>query len=62
MENKELIFKITGNELDRINEFKKKHRESCTSKRNLTAGEYWSYTFIPGSIRSSPLSSSPPHA
>ena len=50
MENKELTFKITGTELDRVNEFKKKHRESCTSKQNLTAGEYWSYTFIPGGI------------
>ena len=50
MENKELTFKITGTELDKVNEFKKKHRESCTSKQNLTAGEYWTYTFIPGGI------------
>lgn len=50
MENKELTFKITGTELDKVNEFKKKHRESCTNKQNLTAGEYWTYKFIPGGI------------
>jgi hypothetical protein len=47
MENKELIFKITGTELDKINEFKKKHKESCACKQNLTLGEYWTYSFIP---------------
>jgi hypothetical protein len=50
MENKELVFKITGVELDKVNEFKKKHRESCAYKHNLTLGEYWSYTFLPTGI------------
>ena len=44
---KELTFKITGTELDKINEFKKKHKESCVRKQNLTLGEYWTYSFIP---------------
>lgn len=47
MENKELTFKISGTELDKINEFKEKHKESCVCKQNLTLGEYWSYSFIP---------------
>lgn len=50
MQNNELTFKITGVELEKVNKFKKKHKLSCTSKHNLTAGEYWSYTFIPGGI------------
>ena len=40
MENKELTFKIIGTELDKINEFKKRHKESCVCKQNLTLGEY----------------------
>ena len=47
---KELTFNISGVELDKVNEFKKKHCKSCTSKQNLTAGEYWSYKFIPSGI------------
>lgn len=48
MDNKDLTFKITGAELEKVNAFKKIHRETCLSKANLTAGEYWSYKFIPG--------------
>ena len=47
---RDINFTITGAELEAVEEFKTKHRESCTSKQNLTAGEYWSYTFIPGGI------------
>ena len=52
MGNKELTFKITGTELDKINEFKKKHKESCACKQNLTLGEYWTYSFIPTGLGS----------
>lgn len=54
MESKKLTFEITGVELDNVEQFKKKHRESCVNNKdnNLTAGEYWSYTFIPGGIGS----------
>ena len=47
---RDINFTITGAELEAVEEFKTKHRASCTSKQNLTAGEYWSYTFIPGGI------------
>ena len=47
---RDINFTITGAELEAVEEFKTKHRESCASKQNLTAGEYWSYTFIPGGI------------
>lgn len=47
MENKKLTFEISGIELERIEEFKKKHIETCTKKQNLTLGEYWTYSFIP---------------
>lgn len=47
---RDINFTITGVELEAVEEFKTKHRESCASKQNLTAGEYWSYTFIPGGI------------
>ena len=47
MENKKLTFEISGVELERIEEFKKKHRETCTKRQNLTLGEYWTYSFIP---------------
>lgn len=47
---RDINFTITGAELEAVEEFKTKHRASCASKRNLTAGEYWSYTFIPGGI------------
>ena len=47
MENKELTFKISGTELDKINEFKKRHKESCVYKQNLTLCEYWTYSFTP---------------
>lgn len=47
---RDINFTITGAELEAVEEFKTKHRASCASKQNLTAGEYWSYTFIPGGI------------
>ena len=47
MESKDITFKITGAELNKVNEFKKKHKESCVCKQNLTLGEYWTYSFIP---------------
>ena len=47
MENKKLTFEISGIELERIEEFKKKHRETCTKRQNLTLGEYWTYSFMP---------------
>lgn len=47
---RDINFAITGAELEAVEEFKIKHRASCTNKHNLTAGEYWSYTFIPGGI------------
>lgn len=47
---RDINFTITGTELEAVEEFKTKHRASCVSKQNLTAGEYWSYTFIPGGI------------
>jgi hypothetical protein len=50
MAQNELIFTIKGKELERVEAFKKKHRESCVKNRNLTIGEYWSYTFVPGGL------------
>lgn len=47
---RDINFTITGAELEAVERFKTKHRASCASKQNLTAGEYWSYTFIPGGI------------
>ena len=44
---RDINFTITCAELESVEEFKVKHRASCTSKHNLTAGDYWSYTFIP---------------
>jgi hypothetical protein len=44
---RDINFTITGAELEAVEEFKIKHRASCTSKHNLTAGDYWSYIFIP---------------
>lgn len=50
MENKKMTFELSGVELEKIEEFKKKHRETCLTNHRLTAGEYWSYIFIPGGI------------
>lgn len=42
-----LTFTLEGKELENAEAFKKKHRESCCSKQNLTLGEYWTYSFMP---------------
>lgn len=47
---RDINFTITGTELEAVEKFKIKHRASCASKQNLTACEYWTYTFIPGGV------------
>jgi len=49
---KTLTFNISDKECESIENFKKKHRESCVSKQNLTLGEYWTYSFLPTGLGS----------
>ena len=42
-----LTFTLEGKELENVKKFQEAHRKSCVSKRNLTASEYWTYSFVP---------------